>query len=26
MKIEGLTRRFGGRTVVSDVSLRVRPG
>ncbi|MDE0208319.1 MAG: ATP-binding cassette domain-containing protein, partial [Boseongicola sp.] len=26
LTIEGLTRRLGGRTVVSDVSLRVRPG
>ncbi|MDA8585712.1 ABC transporter ATP-binding protein [Rhodobacteraceae bacterium] len=26
LTIEGLTRRFGGRAVVSDVSLRVTPG
>ena len=26
LRIEGLTRRFGGRAVVSDVSLRVLPG
>ena len=26
LTIEGLTRRFGGRAVVSDVSLRVLPG
>ena len=26
LTIEGLTRRLGGRTVVSDVSLSVRPG
>ncbi len=26
LTIEGLTRRLGGRAVVSDVSLRVRPG
>ncbi len=26
LKVDGLTRRFGGRDVVSDVSLHVRPG
>jgi iron(III) transport system ATP-binding protein len=26
LKVEGLTRRFGGRDVVSDVSLEVMPG